>query len=306
MSCFLGKRNKVMRSLGFSTVVAVSSLFSGYGCVPFKHSRVAAVALTVQDVANAAARESNPAMVKEGMPAYLMLLDGLIEAYPDNIDLLLAGCKANSMYASFFVADQKPETARYLYGKAKLYGFRALSPQGEFQRSSAGNIEQFKSLLRNYGQKDVAALFWTASAWAGWIGADVTRVEALGDLPVLKVTLERLLELSPDYYFGGPHLLMGAYLAAGASALGGNLAEAGMHFEKALALNGNRSLNAKVMFAEYYAVGIKDRKLFEKTLEEVIAAPVDIVPELTLANVMAQEKAKRLLARVEEYFGTGL
>ena len=81
---------------GFLILIPVL-LFGATGCIPVKQARVAAVALTLQDVAQAAGKQSDAAIVKEGTPAYLMLVDGLIEAYPDNRELLLAGCKA---YAS--------------------------------------------------------------------------------------------------------------------------------------------------------------------------------------------------------------
>jgi hypothetical protein len=35
-----------------------------------------------------------------------------------------------------------------------------------------------------------------------------------------------------------------------------------------------------------------------------MAAPVDEVPEMTLANTLAKEKAKKLMGKTEEYFGS--
>ena len=62
-------------------------------CAPIKRARVAAVALTAEDVAKAAAKQSDPTIVRSGSPAYLMLVDGLIDVYPENRDLLAAGCR---------------------------------------------------------------------------------------------------------------------------------------------------------------------------------------------------------------------
>jgi hypothetical protein len=58
-----------------------------------------------------------------------------------------------------------------------------------------------------------------------------------------------------------------------------------------------------VLFARYYAVRVQDRVLFSKTLQGVIDAPVDEVPELTLANTLAKEKAREMLEKVDDYFG---
>lgn len=69
-------------------------------------------------------------------------------------------------------------------------------------------------------------------------------------------------------------------------------------------MSGNQALAAKVLFAEYYAAGIKDRRLYETTLREVVNSPAAELPELTLSNTLAKEKAGRLLEKTEEYFGS--
>jgi hypothetical protein len=287
----------------FFPLLVSGLVFFSTGCIPVKQARVAAVALTLQDVAQAAAKQSEPTIVREGTPTYLMLVDGLIEAYPHNGELLLAGCKAYASYASMFVADDQPKQAEALYRNAKLYGFRALSNRADFGKAAAGNLDDFKAFLQQYKKEDVPALFWTASAWAGWISSNLGNVDAVGDLPVLEATLDRVLQLDDTYYYGGPHLLMGAYLAARAPVLGGGLVESKKQFDRAFSISGNNALAGKVLFAQYYAVGVKDRKLFEGTLREVIAAPGDGAPELTLSNALAKQKARKLLDKTEEYFG---
>ncbi len=294
---------------GTATACLFSLLVSGLlssatGCIPVKQARVAAVAFTMQDVAQAAGKQTDATIVREGTPAYLMLVDGLIEAYPDNPELLLAGCRAYASYAAMFGADDHPKKAEALYLTAKRYGFRALSERTDFGRAAAGNLDEFKTFLQRYQKEEVPALFWTASAWAGWISSNLGNVEAVGDLPALEATLERTLQLDDSYYHGGPHLLMGVYLAARAPVFGGGLAESKKHFERALALGGNNALAGKVMYAEYYAVGTKDRRMFENTLQEVVKAPPGEAPELALSNALAKERARKLLDKTEQYFGS--
>lgn len=287
----------------FTAVVLTGAILGGYGCMTVKPVRVSAVALTMQDVAQAAARQTDPTVVREGTPAYLMLLDGLLEAYPENRDLLVAGCKAYASYASLFLGDDQPRPAEAVYDKARRYGFHALDHRGDFARAAAGDLQDFRQFLQKYDRSDVPALFCTASAWIGWIGSNPTRVEALGDLPVLEATLQRLIELDERYYYGGPRLLMGVYLAATAGALGGDMTPSREQFDRAFALGSGDSLGARVLYAQYYAAGIKDRELFVKTLKDVLAAPPDTIPEFTLSNIVAKEKARKLLDRREEIFG---
>jgi tetratricopeptide (TPR) repeat protein len=127
-------------------------------------------------------------------------------------------------------------------------------------------------------------------------------VEALADVPMLEATMQRVIELDEGFYYGSPHLHMAAYLAAKPLIAGGNLDKAKDHFDKAFALGADKLLSAKVLFARYYAVRLKDRALFEKTLQEVIETPADEVPELTLSNTLAKERAREFLERADEYF----
>ena len=281
---------------------SLSFFLLGTACAPVKPARVAAVAHTAEDVARAAAKQSDPTIVRRGSPAYLMLIDGLIEAYPDNRDLLIAGCRAYLSYASSFLEDTDLREANTLYGKAKLYGFRALSKKRDFNEAVSGNLDDFINSLQQYGKRDVTALFWTASAWVNWINLNVDDLEALAEMPMLEATMRRILELDGEFYYGSPHLLMGTYLAAKPAIIGGNITEAKKHFDRAFALGEGKVLMAKVLFAQYYAPRVRDRSLFEATLQEVLAAKVDTVPELTLSNVLAQEKAKRLLEQADGYF----
>jgi len=271
-------------------------------CAPVKPARVAAVALTAEDVAKAAAKQSDPTIVRYGSPAYLMLIDGLIEAYPEKRGLLTAGCRAYLSYASSFVEETDLDQATALYVKAKNYGFRALSEKWDFRKAVAGNLEEFIVFLQQYRKKDVPALFWTASSWVNWINLNLDNLEALAEMPMLEAAMQRILELDSEFYYGSPHLLMGAYLAAKPAMIGGNMNEAKEHFDRALAIGEGKVLMAKVLFAEHYARRVRDRTLFEETLQQVLAAPVDEVPELTLSNVLAQEKARRMLEQADEYF----
>ncbi|MGW8208206.1 MAG: TRAP transporter TatT component family protein [Syntrophobacteria bacterium] len=287
---------------GTLTLCSLWLLLYAGGCIPTKQARVAAVAYTAEDVLRAAAKQPDPAIVRDGSPAYIMLVDGLIEAYPNNGELLTAGCQAYTVYASSFVEDSDPGKAARLYAKAKKYGFRALSLRRDFQQAAWGNVNEFVVFLREFNEEDVPALFWTSSAWAKLISLNLDSVEALADVPMLEATMQRVIELDEGFYYGSPHLHMAAYLAAKPSIAGGNLDKAKDHFDKAFALGADKLLSAKVLFARYYAVRLKDRALFEKTLQEVIETPADEVPELTLSNTLAKERAREFLERADEYF----
>ncbi|MFZ8802030.1 MAG: TRAP transporter TatT component family protein, partial [Candidatus Calescibacterium sp.] len=43
-------------------------------------------------------------------------------------------------------------------------------------------------------------------------------------------------------------------------------------------------------------------QIFDETIEEILATPVDILPDVTLVNAVAKEKAKILKQRRSQYF----
>jgi hypothetical protein len=274
-------------------------------CVPMKSARVASVALTLEDVARAAARQNDPELVRAGTPAFLMLIEGLLEAYPDNQQLHLAACQAYASHAASLPLQAGASTRmQALFLKARHHGHRSLPHDSgsRFAAAAADDMESFKSLLREYKPEDVPALFWTTAAWGGWIGASQGRPEALADLPALEAAMQRTLELDESYHHGGPHLLMAVYLSSKPPVSDRQLAEARKHFDRAFELGGDQALSARVLFAEHYARGMRDRELYESTLKSVLETPDRPGSDLTLANALARERARMLLERTKEYF----
>src|SRR5438067_10051979 len=71
------------------------------------------------NLTNAILDQDDPGTVRDGVPAYLLLIDGMIGGDPQNADALLAGAKLYGAYASSFAEDA--ERAQRLAGRA--YGY---------------------------------------------------------------------------------------------------------------------------------------------------------------------------------------
>jgi len=238
-------------------------------------------------------------VIREGMPAYLMLMDGMIEAWPGNERLLLAAAQGYSSFASIFTEDD--DYARELYRRAKDYALRSLEKRG-FKDPINKPFDDFKEELKRFGKKEVPNLFWTATCWGSWISFNLDSMEAMAALPRVEQMIQRVLELDEGFYYGGSHLFMGVWHASRPKALGGDLKKSREHFFKALDLGKGKFLMAYIYYAEHYARKAQDRDLFTSTLGKVLETPVDVLPELTLLNAVAQKRAKELLRRVEEFF----
>jgi hypothetical protein len=276
-------------------------LFFSSACLPNKKVTIGAAAMLLEEVGKSSYKQSDVRMIREGMPAYLMLMDGMIEAWPDNEELLIAACQGYSSFASLFVEDQDKGYARLLFTKGRQYGLRSLEIRG-FKEPLQRPFDDFRKGLKRLGKKDVPYLFWTATCWASWINLNLDSMEALSQLPRVEWMMKRVLELNEGFYYGGPLLFMGIWFASRPRMAGGDLQRAQEYFLKALDLGRGKFLMAYVYYAYYYARQALDKELFISTLEKVLKAPGNIPPDLTLANTVAQKKARELLHRAEEYF----
>jgi len=276
-------------------------LFLLSACLPNKKLTVGATATLLQEVASASSKQSDLRILREGMPAYLMLMDGMIQAWPDNDQLLIAGAESYSSFASLFVEDQDEAYARVLYARGKEYALRSLEIRG-LKNPVERPFDEFKEALRRLGKKDVPYLFWSATCWANWIRLNLDSMEALSELPKVEWMMRKVLELDEEFYYGGPHLFMGIWYASRPKMAGGDLQKAQEHFTKALELGQGKFLMAYVYYAKYYARKMMDKELFISTLQKVLETPAETSPNLILANTVAKQEAKELLSRVGDYF----
>ena len=270
-------------------------------CISNKEMTVGSAATLLEDVAKSSYKQSDLRVIREGMPAYLMLIDGMVEAVPDNARLLITAAQAYASFASDFVENEDKDFARALYKKAKAYALRSLEIRGLKDPVSIP-FGEFEAGLNRLGQDDVAYMFWTATCWGSWIRLSLGSMAALAELPRVEALMKRVLELDEQFYFGGPHLFMGIWFAARPKMAGGDLARAQHHFQKALEFSQDKFLMTQVYYADQYARRTFDRKLFVATLENVLETPVDKIPQLTLLNTVAHKRAKKLLEQVDTYF----
>jgi hypothetical protein len=249
---------------------------------------------------SAIADQNDPETVRQGAPAYLLFVDGLIHDDPENVKLLLTGAKLYGTYAAAFV-DDAPR-ARVLTARANEYGERALCSQNpNFCPALSLPYDDFVRATARLSSADVPALYGWAAALAGRIQAQGDDWNAIADLPKVEVAMRRVIELDERFDDGGAHLYLGVLNTLRPPALGGKPEVARRHFERAIELSGQRNLMAKVLFARYYARLVFDRELHDRLLRQVLAAPTDD-PGRTLSNTLAQSEARRLLATSDEYF----
>jgi hypothetical protein len=270
-------------------------------CGMNKTMTVASTASLLEDVSRASYKQSDLKLIREGMPSYLMLIDGMVEALPENKQLLITAAQSYASYATAFIQDEDKAYAITLYAKARSYGLRALEQNG-FKNPLSRTFEDFETGLQIMQKKDVPYLFWAASCWGSWINLNRRSMEAMAELPRVVSMMKRVLVLDEAFYYGGAHGFMGILEASKPRMAGGDLNLARDHFLKAIDLGDGKFLMTKVYYANYYAKKAFDRELYLSTLEEVLKTPADIVQELTLLNSVAHTKAQKMISEADDYF----
>ncbi len=249
-------------------------------------------------ISRAMLNQDDPDIVRAGAPAYLLLLDGMIEESPDDRALLIAGARLYGAYAAGLVEDATRR--KRLSTRARNYARRALcGMQPAVCEHETRPFKEFAPYIEAVGPADLGALYTYATSWAGWIQAHSDNWEALADLPKVEHILQRVITLDPGHDRGRAQLYLGVMHTQLPPAMGGRPEVGKAYFERAIQYSNQRDLMAKVEFARRYARLLFNQPLHDRLLREVLEAdPVE--PELTLSNTLAQQQARELLA--DDYF----
>jgi hypothetical protein len=241
---------------------------------------------------------NDPQTVGESMPTFIMLVESMVRGSPEDPSLRAAAAQLNSTYASTFINDEARQKTLanngFVHAKLAACYYQTLFCDIEKQ-----SFEQVKSIVitednLNYG-------FQLAVSWLGYIQTHSSDWTAISHLPKAKHLFEQILALDEHYQQGMTHLYLGGIATLIPPSLGGQPELGKAHFEKAIALSAGQNLMAKVEYARRYARMMFEQELHHQLLSEVLAAPVE-APGLTLANVLAKQQAKLLLADEADYF----
>jgi hypothetical protein len=260
----------------------------------------AAARNVAEGLSKAILNQSDVVTIRDGLPGYLISVDGLINSSPENIDLLSAGARLYSMYASNFVDD--PVRARIMTDRARDYGHRVLCLQSDnICDNLSGDFDAFVKAVKKSKAEDVPALYAYASAEATWIQAHSEDWNAVAELPRVKAVMEKIVDLNEGYDHGNAHLYLGVITTQLPKDLGGKPEEAREHFDRAVELSEGRNLIAKVIYARQYARLVFDRALHDRLVQEVLDAPAE-VDGLTLSNTIAKDQALKLKQTANDFF----
>lgn len=291
--------------------LALVLMGAAVGCSP-RRIGISRMADALSSTATAFTRDTDPEFVRQAAPSTLKMVEMLLDQDPTHAGLLMTACSGFAQYSYAFLqsdadaGDPASQSTRDLkaraaamYDRARGYCLRVVDAR---HRGFTQAVRKDpKSALSAMTRADVPALYWTGVAWGGALTMAENPFARVGDIAIVRALFARALELDEGWENGAIHEAMIAVEGLPVL-LGGSSARARQHFDRAVALSNGQSAFAYLALATSVAQPAKDKAQFEKLLKSAIAVDVSQRPSIRLANLIAQKRAKSLLAQIDRLF----
>ena len=292
-------------------LLALAALLAG-GC-SIKRMAVNSVANSLSSGPDVYGTDDDPELVRDALPFGLKTMESLLEALPTHEGLLVSLCKGYTAYTYAYVqsegdllvntdyarATAQHERARKLYLRAQRYGLRALALR---HKGIADSLAMFPDrAAARITARELPALYWTAASWGSAISLGKDRPDMLADLPAIRALVQRGLQLDEKFEAGSFHEAA-ILLDALPEVMGGSVKSARDHFQRAVAISGDKRASPYMTLAQSVSVMKQDRAEFRRLLGRVLEFDPDADPSQRLATIVMQRKAKSLLERQDEFF----
>ena len=304
----------VSRTLNSAVVLLALIFTSGCGTMIRKAAVNNMAGMLRTDVSgNVYASDDDPELIRAALPFALKALEMFVKENPANPSIRVAAASGFVQYANAFV-EEDTEGAPATFDEALKAKLRAARLYLRGRDYALDGLEQahpgFKKELRQNAKDAVAALtkkdvplaFWAGAGWAAAIPCDPNNMPLVGEMPFAEAIMRRVLELDETYGDGSVPEFFIRFEGSRPEMMGGSLERAKKHFERAVELSKGLKASPYVALAETVAVKKQDAAMFKDLLGKALAIDGDAAPDWRLANVLAQDKARRLLARGPELF----
>lgn len=150
---------------------------------------------------------------------------------------------------------------------------------------------------------DVSDLYWLAAAYGGAIKSSRGNPFDIVKLPVVKKLLMTAIALDPKWGKGALYSAMMSYTSSRPDLFGDALIDSVSSFyAKALIASDSLDASLFVSYAELIDKKFQDRDAFEQKLDLALNMDVEKDKDFRLSNIIAQERAKWLLSKTDEFF----
>lgn len=303
-----------MKKINFHIFLAVFTVLVFSGC-SLKKTATTIIGKIAVDGTTVIESEEDVVLARSTTPSLIVTLEVLSRGNPKDKTMLTLLAQSYGQYAFGFLEEdiihykginekkyeESLKRANLFYRRGKDYGLEALWSKREQERVFSLPQDEFEVELGKFGKKQVPSLFWTAFCFGNWINLNRDDPSAFIHVPRVEAMMRRVVDLDHSYYYGSAYTFLGALASSRPRMLGGDLEKAKAEFDEAININDQYFMH-KVLYAQYYAVGSQDKKLFRRLLKEVSGADAQIMPKQRLANELAKRRAILLVKNEGRYF----
>lgn len=260
-------------------------------------------------------QEPDPELARAATPSGIKTLEGLYIQNPNNRRLIAVLAEATCQFSAGFLQDDweraelagdrdAAEHARWRARgmNARCIEYALMLLPDSWREALWARSPALAELVADAGRAQVPGMFFAGLGLATTIGMFPEDFALAARTSQVELLLERVTALNEGYADGLAHMTLGILHSARSAAVGGDPARGKRHLERAQALAGGRALMVDVLTARYYAVTVRDRKLFRDTLVRVLRTDPAVWPENRLANELAHRKAGRYLRHERLWF----
>ncbi len=239
---------------------------------------------------------------QHGAPGFIVVAGMLAEISPKNYtvnwtasQVFVATAAYNEMYNADYASD--------LAWQGYRFGLRSLKTNRKFRKAieSGMPVEKAVDLLP---KKYIEGLTWTGMSLAFWMMMNLDDIMTITYMPQANSMLKRAVELDGAYFFGMPYAIDAAFSAMASEMVAEcGLKRARASYKNMRDVSEGKNLMGDALYAQIYAVLIRDRALYRKLLQDVIDAPDDILEYHGFyITTLAKGRAEWLLANEDMVF----
>lgn len=165
--------------------------------------------------------EEDPDLVRDGTPAYLILLDAMVKSDPGNARYLGAAAQLYAAYGVAFVSDET--RAQTLTTRAREYGARAIcAADRRACHLDEVAYSEFAAIVDRIGKPDAGALYSYCVGSLAFIRTHSQDWAAVAALPEVEHALQHLLAIGDVQNAASINMYLGILSTLRPEALGGS------------------------------------------------------------------------------------
>ena len=257
-------------------------------------------------------------MLEKSIPGNIKLLEVILENNPNNYKILVLLSRLYAAYSFGFFEGRlessllgksdvlsghnsiKESVSRY-YIKGAGYALRAIESRNPGAEKKFKIPESADYLLKDMSKEDVPALFWYGFNLSSLINHNRDSVFLLSKAYLIEKIMKRIIELDPEYFFGGPHLILLSYYSSIPPYSDEKLEISLFHYRKLKERKDGPFLLADLYFARYYLYRKQEKEKFENIMNDILKHSGG-GKECIFYNKIAAQRAKIYLEGIDHFF----